>query len=102
MIRDGDVGWYGPGRGGPDDSIDFASGQRRIDLSRIGCERESNPDGGAGVILILDFRFSQRSAIMNAPVDRLETLVHIAAIQEVDEGAGGDRFVLGTHGQIRI
>ena len=102
MKGDGHVGRDGPGRGGPDEAVDLAAGERGIDLRGIGGECETNPDGRAGVVLVFDFGFGQRGAVVDAPVDGLEAFVDVALIEEVDEGAGDDGLVLRAHGQVGI
>ena len=99
---DGHVGRDGPGRGGPDEAEDFAPGERGIDRGGIGRQRETHPDGGAGVIGVFDLGFGQRGAIVHAPVDRLEAFVDVAAIEKLDERAGDDRLILRAHGEIGI
>ena len=94
MEGDGHVGRDGPGRGGPDEAVDLAAGERGIDGGGVGRECEANPDGRAGVVLVLDLGFGQRGAVVDAPVDGLETFVDVAAIEEIDERAGDDRLVL--------
>ena len=60
----------------------------------IGRQREANPDGRAGVVLVFDLGFGQRGAVVDAPVDRLQAFVDVAAVEEIDERAGDDGFVL--------
>ena len=40
------------------------------------------------MIGVLDFGFGQRGAVFDAPMNGLEALVDVAAIEEIDEGAG--------------
>ena len=97
-----DVGRDGPRRRGPDQAVNVASGERGIDRRRIGCQRKPHPDGRAGVILIFDFSFGQRGAIVDAPVHGLQTFIDVAAVQEFDERARDHRLILRAHGEIRI
>ena len=46
---------------------------------------ETNPNGGAGVVLVLDFGFGEGRAVVDAPVNRLESFVDVALVEEVDE-----------------
>ena len=43
MIGDGDVGRDGPGRGGPDEAVDLAAGERGIDGRRVATSARSAP-----------------------------------------------------------
>ena len=73
-----------------------------MDHRRVGDESEAHPDGRAGVVVILDFGFGQRGAVFDAPVDRLEALIDIAAVQELDERAGDHGLVVRAHREIGI
>src|SRR5207302_8426801 len=66
MESDGNVGGNGQGRSGPDKAEDLAARERGIDERRVRSQGETNPDGRAGVVLVLDFRFGQRGAVVNA------------------------------------
>ena len=54
------------------------------------------------MIRVFDLGFGERGAIFDAPVDRLEAFVDVAAIQKIDERAGDDRLILRAHGEIGI
>ncbi len=48
-------------------------------------KRETHPDRRAGVVLVFDLGLGQRGAVLDAPVHRLEALVDVAVVQELDE-----------------
>src|ERR1035441_10322104 len=50
---------------------------------------------------ILHLGFGQRGAVLDAPVYRLEALVHVALVQEIDERAGDHRLIPRAHRQVR-
>ncbi len=102
IVGDRHVRRDGPRRGGPDQPVDVAAGERRIDRRRVRRQREPHPDRRAGVVGVLHFRFGQRRAVLDAPVHRLEALVHVAAIQEIHERAGDHGLILRAHREIRI
>jgi hypothetical protein len=54
------------------------------------------------VVLVFDFGFGQRGAVVDAPVDRLQAFVDVALVQEIDERARDHRLVLRAHGEIRV
>ena len=51
---------------------------------------------------VFDLGFGQGGAVFDAPVDGLEAFVDVAAVEEIDEGAGDDRLVLRAHGEVRV
>src|SRR6266404_9149790 len=51
VVGDRHIGGDGPGRGGPDQAVDFTAGQRRMDFGRVRGEREPHPDGWAVMVL---------------------------------------------------
>ena len=102
VIGDGHVGGHGPGRGGPDEAVNFAARQRGVEFRGVGSEGKTHPDGGAGVVRIFDFGFGQGGAILDAPVDRLEAFINVAAVEEIDERASDYGLVMRAHGEIRI
>ena len=99
---DGDVGRDGPRRGGPDEAVDVAAGERGMDRAGVAGELEAHPDGGTGVVLVLDLGLGQSGAAVEAPVDGLQALVDRTLAEEVDESAGDDGFVLRTHGEVGL
>jgi hypothetical protein len=54
------------------------------------------------VVLVLDLRFGQGRAAVDAPVHRLLALVHNPALDELAEGARDVRLVPELHGQVRL
>src|SRR5262249_3428862 len=54
---------------------------------------ELDVDRRAGVLPIFDFRFCQRSLVVNTPVDRTRTLVNKSTLDETPKQTGGLRFV---------
>ena len=102
MKGDGHVGRDGPGRGGPDEAVDLAARERGVDRRRVGGQRETHPDGRAGVILVFDFGFGEGGAVVDAPVNGFQSFVDVALVEEVDEGAGDDGFVLRAHREIGV
>ncbi len=74
----------GPGRRRPDDGRDGFPGKTGSMpagslLSRYVRRR------WAGVHLVLDFRFGECSAVVDAPIDRLQTFVDEILLQEAEE-----------------
>ena len=54
------------------------------------------------MIGVFDLGFGEGGAVLHAPVDGLEAFVDVAAVEEIDEGAGDDRLVLRAHGEIGV
>ena len=83
----------GPGGGGPDDGVDLASmegaGCLLAELGEGGGEAIADVDGGAGVLVVLDFRVGEGGAVVDAPVDGLEAAVDEALFEEAVEGFEG-------------
>ncbi len=102
VITDGEIRRNGPGRGGPDEAKDAFAGQGRIDGLGGRGQGEFHPNGRAGMVFVLDFGLGQRRAVMDAPVDRLQSFVNEALVQKIDERLGDDGFVLGAHREVRI
>ena len=100
--RDAEVGRERPGRGGPDEAVDLFAGKRGVDRRGIGGQRETNPNRRALVVLVFDFGFGQRGAVVDAPVDRLESFVDVALVEEIDKSARDNRLVGGLHREVRI
>ena len=80
----------------------MSSGERGIDLRRIGSEGEAHPDRWALVVGVLDFGFGERGAVADAPVHRLETFVDVALIEEIDKRASDHGLILGAHREVWI
>ena len=68
----------------------------------VGRQRKLDVDRRRGVILVLDFRFGQRGAAVDAPVDRLLALVDEPLLDEPAERARDRRLVLEVHRQVRV
>ena len=77
--------WQSPGRGGPDDRGNFLPGKRRIDLRGIVEQTVLHPNGGAGVVLVLDFRFGQGGLVVHAPVNGAQAFVDESVFVEREE-----------------
>ncbi len=102
MERDAEVGRKRPGRGGPDQAVDVLSGQRRIDRGGVRVQSKTNPNRWALVVLVFDFGLGQRRPVVDAPVDRLQSLIYIALVENVDERPGDHRLIGRIHRQVRI
>ncbi len=100
MEGDAHVGRDGPGRGGPDEAVDAPVSQGRVDPGGLRSQRKAYPDGRAGVVLVFDLGFRQRGAVGEAPVHRLEALVDVAAVDELDEAACDGGFIVGRERQV--
>src|SRR4029077_18487100 len=58
-------------------------------------------DRRRGALLVLDLRFGESGAAVQAPVHRLHALVECAVLDDAAEGAQLLRLVLRRHGEIR-
>ena len=65
-----------PGRGGPDYGKDLLSLQNGIELRRVIPKLILHPYSRTGMVLVFDFRFRQRSFIVNAPIDRAQSFIY--------------------------
>ena len=99
------VGRQRPGGGRPDHGK--SGGRKRLEAEKlreplvlIGAHAEGNVDGLRGLVLILDFGFSERRAAIQAPVDRLQALVEVALFENFAEGA--DFVGFGLEGQRQV
>ncbi len=129
MKGDGQRRRQRPGRGGPDDDVDWLPvesnyihaltdmvenvfqifGRAKLVMSaelisqfrRRPSHPILHPDAGAGVQLVLDFGFGQRRFVVDAPVHRTQALVHRVFFEEGVERLEHHRLVLGRHGGIR-
>ena len=92
----------GPGRGRPDDGVDMVRGEQRLErLVAHGAVVEhgvTHVHRGAGVVLVLHFSFGQCRTVVDAPVDRLETAVDEAFLQEAVERLQSPCLVGAGHG----
>ena len=105
MSADRFVGWQRPrcrrpdhGKGGRRQCLEAE--KLREPLVLIGAHAEGNVDGLRGLVLILDFGFSERRAAIQAPVDRLQALIEIALFENFAEGA--DFVGFGLEGQRQV
>ena len=96
----------GPWRRRPDEDGHVASGQRRNACREIAgarrLQRELDVDRRRRVIFVLDFRFGQRRAAVDAPVNRLLAFVDESALHEFSERPRDCRLVPEIHRQIRV
>ena len=96
-------GRQGPRGGCPDDGRDILlAGQRGVNLCGIAGQRIPHPDTGAGVHLVFDFRLGQRSLVVNAPVHRLQALVHQPLLIARVERLNDDALVARVHRRVRL
>ncbi len=71
------------------------------DFFRLG-KCKADVDRRVAFILILDFRFRQCRAAVEAPVDRLQAAIDIAFFQDGAERADLVGFVAESHGQVGV
>ena len=96
---DGQVAGQGPDRRGPDHEAELAvihMGQ----LTQIVVHGELDVHRGDGVVLIFDFRLSQRGLVLGAPVHGLEALVDIALAVHRAEDLDLRSLKAGIHGLV--
>ena len=91
-----------PGSGGPDDGVDVASCEARIDLGRVAGEFVADVDAGRGVLRVLDLGFGESGLVVDAPVDGAEAFVDEALFEEVVEGLDDAGLVLERHGEVGV
>jgi hypothetical protein len=92
-----------PGCGGPDDGVKvFYASKRRGDNGGIAGEGVADVDARRGVLLVLDFGFGERGAVVDAPVDRLEAFIDELLLEEVVEGFDDAGFVAEAHGEVGV
>ncbi len=89
-----------PRRCRPDDGKDVLAFERGRDCFRRACQLVAHVHGGAGVLLVLDLSLGKCSAVMDAPVDGLETAVDEAFLEEAVKGFESACFVVARHGLI--
>ena len=76
---------------------------RAADLVRaLRRERELDVDRRRRVLFVLDFRFGERRAAVDAPVDGLLALVDQPGLDELTQRARDRRLVLERHRQVRV
>jgi hypothetical protein len=54
------------------------------------------------VILVFHFRFGQRRAVVNAPVDRLQPAIDVALLEKVDERPGDGGLLMEVHREVGL
>ncbi len=101
----------GPRCGGPDRNrgghafVDLAALRHHAETAREiqpVDDLEPHENARRGDVLVLDLRFGQRRTAIQAPVHRLEALVHVAVLDDGGEGAQLLRLEPGIHGEIRV
>ncbi len=105
--RDRFVRRQGPRCRGPDHDRDRPREPRRLDARaareiRAVHDAERNVHRGRGPLLVLDFRFGQRGAAVQAPVHRLRTPVQVSVVDHLAECANLLRLVARIHRQVRV
>ena len=98
----GEGGRESPGGGGPDDGVDGFAGECGFDGGGVAGEFVADVDAGRGVLLVLDFRFGEGGAVVDAPGYGLEALVDEAVLEEVEECLGDAGLVDGVHGGVGL
>ena len=66
----------------------------------IAGEVVANVDAGAGVLLVFDFGVGERGAVVDAPVDRPQTAIDEAGLEEPVKSLQSPRFVGAGHGAV--
>ncbi|EHM55942.1 hypothetical protein HMPREF9080_00243 [Cardiobacterium valvarum F0432] len=102
---DGKVRGQGPRCGGPNDDIHGVRRGGEIHAaSEVGgvAHGKAHVDGFRGFVFVFDFRFGQRGAAVQTPVDRFETAHHMAVSHNLAQGADDARFRLRLHGEIGV
>src|SRR6185312_354941 len=94
--------WKRPRGRGPDDGRNVAPPEFRSDAFGRRGEPIANVDAGAGVVFVLYFGFGQRRSIVDAPVDRLQSAIDKALLEESVESLQGARLVSARHGLVRL
>ncbi len=101
------VGGDGPGGGGPDHRVGVLARRQGGEtegggeLLGFGADK-AHVDGRAGFVLVFHFRFGQRRAAVETPVDRLQALEHPAALDHLGQRPHFAGFVGEVHGQVGI
>src|SRR6266571_43981 len=101
MKRESAVVRQRPRSRGPDHRAYITANFRYAALAATD-EAKLHPDGGARVIFIFDFRLSQRSAVIDAPIDRLAAAIDVTLLHEIEKRACDGGLIVRAHGQIGI
>ena len=106
MHVDGLVGRNRPRRRCPNDRVAGLFNLHAHQFFNLGLvffgKRESNVDGVTFAIGVFDFSFGQCRAAVEAPVDGLETAVHVTLLHDAGKRADFGGFRFRAHRQIRI
>ena len=84
MQADSHVAGQSPDGGGPDHEIGLAQ-IKLAQLTLIILQLELDIDGGAGIVLVLNFCLSQSGLVLGAPVNGLQSFVDIALFKHLAE-----------------
>src|SRR5579859_1679905 len=90
-----------PGSGGPDDGGDVGAEFCGFTACATN-EREFYPYARARVILVFNFRFSERGGIVDAPIHGFAAAIHVALFDEVEEGVGDGGLVFVAHREVGV
>ena len=101
MQRNGQVAGQGPDGGGPDHEVQLGLVQM-AQLALIVMHGELHIHGGAGIVLILDFRLGQSGLIVITPVYGLEALVDVALLVHLTEDLHLLGLKAGVHGLVGV
>ena len=100
--RDGEVGRDRPGRRGPDDDAEGLVGGQ-AEARGLGVRNpEPHPDGGGGVLLVLDLGLRERRFEGDRPIDRLLASVDDALFDERGEDTQDVRLKGGRLGLVFV
>ena len=106
MKRDRHVRRNSPWRRRPDEDRYVPSRERRHARGEFSgafrIDREFHVNRRRRVVGVLDFRFRERGAAMDAPVDRLLAFINKFPADELPEGARDVRLISRIHGQVVV
>jgi hypothetical protein len=102
MERDGHRCRQGPRGGRPDDGVHVLRDERKVKQAWIARHLVAHIHRRAGVHFVLNFRLGQRGAVVDAPVNRLQSAIDEALLQKSVEGLKRPRFVIASHRFIRV
>src|SRR5579862_4020245 len=91
----------GPRCSGPNDSTNVASKLGSFATSATN-NSKLHPDRRANVIFVFNFSLSQRSAVVDAPINRFPPAINVTFLHEIKKRAGDGGFVSKIHREIRI
>ena len=97
MNRDAQIRRQRPRCRRPDHEKNILAGECRIDLRRIGLQRKLYVNRRRRVLLVFDLGLGERGLVVDAPVDRTQAFVDVAAFEKscrtsraVDDSYSGD------------